>query len=259
MIGIYLNGGLGNMMFQIAALEDMGRRSGLATFYPDLDERLDILMETSDHSQNAREYLKIFRNHDWHKNCSEDLQMMRSYQIPHRYVKIEPTDWSVYYGYFQSEKYFSRKETLELFETAGFIEQRLSKYDFTDSCSIHVRHGDYTKKYAGTYAIMNDDYYQEAIFRMKDLGCKRFYVFSDDREWCRKYFCDEFTIVYEPDYVELFMMSRCTHNIIANSSFSWWGAYLNQNPGKKVIAPSSWYLTTRFSAMDIYCNNWIII
>lgn len=256
MIGVYLNGGLGNMMFQIAAIEDMGRRGGFETFYPDIDRRLNILIDTSGHSPRAFDYTKMFRNHDWYKNSQCDMQLLRSYVIPHKYVHIEPCDWAVYYGYFQSERYFGREATLKLFEPAAHIESALSKYDFTDSCSIHVRRGDYAAKYAGVYALLDRDYYQSAIDMIE---AKRYYIFSDDHQWCRDNFNNEFIFVNEDPEVELFMMSRCTHNIIANSSFSWWGSYLNQNPSKIIIAPSSWYLTTRYSAMDIYCNNWIII
>jgi hypothetical protein len=256
MIGCVLQGGLGNMMFQIAALEDMGRRSGFDTCYPDLDERLHILMDSASHSESAFEYLKIFRNFNWHKNYDKAHYFRKRFSIPHRYVMIEPEDNSVYTGYFQSERYFDRESTLKLFEPSDMIEYALSKYDFADSCSIHVRRGDYTERYAGTYAILGTEYYQTARDMVK---AKRYYLFSDDHAWCRDNFNDEFVFVNEPPQVELFMMSRCTHNIIANSSFSWWGSYLNRNTDKKIIAPSAWYTTTRFSAMDIYCNNWTII
>ena len=257
MIGIYLNGGLGNMMFQIAALEDMGRRSGLQTCYPGLDERLAILIKTANHSQNAFEYLEIFKNFDWYKNYQDQPVFKHTFNIPHKYVRIEPMDESLYYGYFQSEMYFDRDTTLKLFEPAGHILEVVDKYDYTNSCSIHIRRGDYVGKYKGVYYVPDCDYYNAAIDKVK---ASHYFVFSDDPEWCYANFeGDDFTFVGEQDYVELFMMARCTHNIIANSSFSWWGSYLNQNPDKKIIAPSSWYLTYKYSSMDIYCNNWIII
>jgi hypothetical protein len=256
MIGCHLQGGLGNMMFQIAALEDMGRRSGFDTCYPDLDKRLLLLMDSASHSQYAFNYLNIFHNFKWHKNYDKAFVAEKYFSIPHRYVLIEPVDKSLYMGYFQSERYFEREATLKLFEPSDCIEKTLSEYDFTDSCSIHVRRGDYVGRYAGTYAILGSEYYQPAIGM---INAKRYYVFSDDHGWCRENFDYDFIFVDESPEVELFMMSRCTHNIIANSSFSWWGSYLNQNPDKKIIAPSQWYTTTKYSAMDIYCNNWTII
>jgi hypothetical protein len=257
MIGCYLQGGLGNMMFQIAAIEDMGRRSGIETCYPDLDVRLALLINSASHSQQVFDYLHIFPNFNWHKNYDKAHYFKHQFMIPHKYVLIEPQDFSLYMGYFQSERYFDREATLKLFEPSENIKEILKKYDFTESCSIHVRRGDYTKKYAGTYAILGMDYYDEAAFRIQ---AKKYYVFSDDMDWCRENFKHgDFIFVNESPATEIFMMSRCTNNIIANSSFSWWGSYLNQNPDKKIIAPSQWYTTYKYSAMDIYCNNWTII
>lgn len=257
MIGCRLQGGLGNMMFQIAALEDMGRRSGLETCYPELMERLALLISSADHSQNAMDYLGIFENFKWNKNLDNDLRFKYSYMIPHEFVNIEPRDSSIYMGYFQSEKFFNREETLKLFEPAAYIKDILNIYDYENSCSIHVRHGDYVGRYNGTYAIMPIEYYEYAI---KLVQADRYYIFSDDLPWCTKVFKGDNNIfVSDHDYVELFMMSRCTHNIIANSSFSWWGSYLNQNPDKKIIAPSEWYTTTKYKSWDIYCKNWTII
>lgn len=263
MIGMFLNGGLGNMMFQIAALEDMGRRSGLETWYPDVDSRLRQLMQTADHSQKASEYTGIFRNFNWHKNADKipDGPMIRNYcPVPHKYINFRPVDNTIYSGYFQSEKYFNREHILKLFEPERYISGILEQYDFSDSCSIHVRRGDYTGKYNGIYYLPDRDYYQRAIYK---INARRYYIFSDDLRWCAENFnCWEdkkMIFVEDSPQVCLFMMARCTHNIIANSSFSWWGSYLNQNPQRMIIAPHRWYETNRYDSSDIYCNNWTII
>jgi len=257
MLGCRLQGGLGNMMFQIAALEDMGRRSGFETCYPERYGRLALLIQSADHSSNAMEYLRIFKNFQWDKHLDKSLTFERTYSIPHEYVNIKPTDSSVYMGYFQSERYFEREATLKLFEPAGFITEELDSMDFSDACSIHIRHGDYVGKYNGTYFIPSMDYYNAA---MEEVKADRYLIFSDDLPWCTQVFKgSQYMFISDHDFIELFMMSRCKHNIIANSSFSWWGSYLNQNPDKKIVAPSSWYTTYKYSSMDIYCNNWIII
>lgn len=257
MIGGLLAGGLGNMMFQIAAIEDMGRRTGFDTCYPDLYSRLGLLINTADHSSNAMDYLRIFKNFQWDKNLLNSLTFDHTYNIPHKYVNIEPMDSSVYIGYFQSEKYFDREETLKLFEPADYITEILDSFEWNNTCSIHVRHGDYVRKYNGIYSIPSMDYYKAA---MDTVNAEQYFIFSDDLPWCAKMFNgDEFMFVSDHDFVELFMMSRCKHNIIANSSFSWWGSYLNQNPDKKVIAPSEWYITNKYSSWDIYCKDWKII
>ena len=93
-------------------------------------------------------------------------------------------------------------------------------------------------------------------------NCENFIIFSDDIKWCKNNFIgDKFTFIEgEKDYIDLWLMSLCNHNIIANSSFSWWGAWLNQNPNKKVIAPINWFgPEKKLNPKDIYCKNWIKI
>jgi hypothetical protein len=98
---------------------------------------------------------------------------------------------------------------------------------------------------------------------MKKLDSEAiFIVFSDDVEWCKKEFAGENYIVNEigNPYAEMCAMSLCDHNIMANSSFSWWGSWLNRNPNKKVIAPSRWFGSAmNKNTDDIYCQDWIKI
>ena len=238
MVSVNLKGGLGNMLFQIAFIEDLARRGGFEVRYPDIDEVFQRLL-LSGHSQNCYDYLNIFKNFDWKKN--QDKPMPNRYvQIPHKFVQIDPVDNMIYDGYFQSERYFDRAETLKLFEP----NLEIPKLE-NDSCSVHFRLGDYITKYSDTYERLTwENYYDLAYDKVK---ASWYYNFSDDYEEER------------PDYMDIFMMSKCTHNIIANSSFSWWGAYLNQNPDKKVIAPAKWYKPqSRYKADDIYTSNMII-
>lgn len=239
MVSVNLKGGLGNMMFQIAFVEDLARRGGFEVRYPDIVPVFYTLL-LSGHSQNCYDYLHIFKNFDWKKN--KDKPMPNRYvSIPHHYEHIEPVDNMIYDGYFQSERYFDRAETLKLFEPNFEIPEMKE-----DSCSIHYRKGDYITTYANTYEILSNDYYEMAT-KIIDINPYNYYHFSDD------------FLSTDNDYTEMFMMSKCTHNIIANSSFSWWGAYLNQNPDKKVIAPAKWYKPeSRYKADDIYTSNMII-
>jgi hypothetical protein len=102
-------------------------------------------------------------------------------------------------------------------------------------------------------------YYQEAMKHFDDDTL--FVVFSDDIDWCKSVFKgDNFIfITNEQDYVDLYLMSLCKNNIIANSSFSWWGSWLNKNEGKKVIAPSKWFgrAYSDWDTNDIYTKNMI--
>jgi hypothetical protein len=92
-----------------------------------------------------------------------------------------------------------------------------------------------------------------------------FLIFSDDIYWCKQNFPDlpeKFVFIDEnKDYEELFLMSKCKNNIICNSTFSWWGAWLNKNDQKKVVAPAKWFGSAydHYNTNDLYCENWIKI
>ncbi len=117
----------------------------------------------------------------------------------------------------------------------------------TDMVSIHIRRGDYVNN-RFYIDLCESDYYEQAI---KMFPNEKFLVFSDDIEWCKVYFKDrgfEFVDVLNPDgsmrseVDDMNLMASCKHNIIANSTFSWWAAFLNPNKDKKVIAPRDWFV-----------------
>lgn len=166
-------------------------------------------------------------------------------------------------GWFQNEKYFiNNKKILKqefIPQNKVFISHELQ--DILDSyttVSIHVRRTDFMK-----YGIVLDEsYYQCAIARIKNYVDNPFFiVFSDDINWVRNnllfgeqvYFIDRMSNF--KDYEELYLMSLCHHNIISNSTFSWWGAWLNENENKKVICPSTWGKTQ----LGIVPNEWEVI
>ena len=173
-------------------------------------------------------------------------------------------------GYFQTEKYFShiREKLLEIFSFKWEIEKNALDYwtntispflDGSNSVSIHVRRGDYTL-YPDHHPTCSKEYYDLAISSF-DEGCK-FIVFSDDIEWCKENFKgDRFHCVDTGSpYVDLKIMTMCKHHINANSSFSWWGAWLNPKEGKRVICPSKWFgPSIPKDVSDIYCEGWEII
>ena len=101
---------------------------------------------------------------------------------------------------------------------------------------------------------------QSALEHFSDKEYK-FLVFSDDIEWCKQVFDDDFNFIEgEEDYVDLLLMARCKHNIIANSSFSWWGAWLNRNNNKRVIAPKKWFgSVANLDSKDLLPKGWITL
>ncbi len=117
-----------------------------------------------------------------------------------------------------------------------------------ESVSIHVRRGDYLKDpYLSSFC--KEDYYQKAIQLIKEkVQTPHFFIFSDDIEWCKKTFDDGLPKTFidwnlhEKSYIDMLLMSNCKHNITAASTFSWWGAWLNNNIGKIVVMPEDWLM-----------------
>lgn len=250
MISCKLAGGLGNYMFQIGAMYSLSSNVGF-----------DIQNTTQVH-KNIKTYLtNIFRN----VNFSVSGLQYQYDEPEFTYNKLPNEDNILFNGYFQSEKYLQREKVLNLYSIdEDSIKYIHSKYKdiLTNSVSIHVRRGDYLNK-QNKHPIQDIKYYNSAISHMTHFNnCENFIIFSDDIKWCKNNFIgDKFTFIEgEKDYIDLWLMSLCNHNIIANSSFSWWGAWLNQNPNKKVIAPINWFgPEKKLNPKDIYCKNWIKI
>jgi hypothetical protein len=165
-------------------------------------------------------------------------------------------------GYFQSEKYFNhnRNSILDLFSiddnSKNYIKNKYDDILNKKTCSVHVRRGDYLNL-PNHHPVCSLDYYNKTI-EMMDVDL--FLVFSDDIEWCRKNFIgDKFIFIDEnPDYIDIWLMSLCDNNIIANSSFSWWGAWLNQNENKTVIAPKQWFGSAiQHNTNDLIPETWL--
>lgn len=176
-----------------------------------------------------------------------------------------------YDGYFQNEKYFKhcRNELLQHFSlsSAETLDEKnsqiLEQIKETNSVSIHIRRGDYitlasANKFHGTCSL---EYYKNAIeYIAKNVESPHFFFFSDDIDWVKENLKIDYpyTVVdfnQEKSYFDLELMKNCKHNIVANSSFSWWGAWLNENPEKIVIAPKNWLAANH--KCDIVPSEWV--
>lgn len=180
------------------------------------------------------------------------------------------SDYFYYDGYFQNEKYFKHlRETLlknfSLKEPIGEKNQAtLNEILKTNSVSIHVRRGDYLSmgNIKNLYGVCSLDYYKKAVgYIAKRVENPHFFLFSDDIDWVIKNLKIQYpyTVVdfnQGRGWFDLELMKHCKHNIIANSSFSWWGAWLNENPDKIVIAPKKWN-TKKFKRCSIVPKGWI--
>lgn len=180
--------------------------------------------------------------------------------------------FSYFDGYWMSPKYFEdyRKEIIKAYEFAPFDKDENKHYaelmTSDNSVSIHIRRGDYVNA-PNFKGICTLDYYRKAINEVrKHIEKPAFFVFSNDQEWCLKNLKDVFedSDVHfitnnkgKDSYRDMQLMSLARCNILANSSFSWWGAYLNKRKDNLVFVPVHW--TNNISDKDAYEENWIKI
>jgi hypothetical protein len=174
-------------------------------------------------------------------------------------------------GYWQTEKYFSHIRNVLLKEfTIKYPQDSKNKQlseiiQACNSVSVHVRRGDYISNsdYFKFHGVCSIDYYINAVNYIAGLiNNPHFFIFSDDPLWTKSkinipyptHFIDHNA---NQDYEDLRLMSQCKHNIIANSSFSWWGAWLNQNPEKVVCAPKQWYNDKNINTTDLIPLDWV--
>lgn len=175
-------------------------------------------------------------------------------------------------GYWQSPKYFDDIREILLKELtlnkplSASAQDYLKKIEENNSTALHVRRGDYVKNptVLKEFGICSNNYYSKAVrYISENIINPTFFVFSDDIEWVKTNIkLPESTIYVEgrdmSNVEDLILMSKCKHNIIANSSFSWWSAWLNNNINKIVIAPSPWFDTIEYDK-DLIPKSWIQI
>lgn len=175
-------------------------------------------------------------------------------------------------GYFQSERYFSdieeiiRKEFSFKLSPVGKIRPVLRKVRSSESIAIHFRRTDYidNKKFFYYHGVCSLDYYREAISLIATkLKSPEFFIFSDDLIWVKRNLKMEhpafFVDLNDKDYEDLRIISSCRNQITANSTFSWWGAWLNENKNKIVIAPKVWFADKSINTEDLIPPSWIRI
>lgn len=192
-------------------------------------------------------------------------------QIPFTFEEVTRED-SVYYdGYWQNEGNFKhiRENILLAYSFPEFLDDKnyylAERLKTANAVSCHVRRGDYLKE--SEMCVCTSSYYARAITEMNErVNPDLYVVFSDDIQWCidnLSGLIGKREVVFvdwnkkENSYRDMQLMSLCKHNIIANSSFSWWGAWLNQFKGKIVIAPEAWM--NKSLVNDPICKDWIRI
>lgn len=199
----------------------------------------------------------------------------RIYREPHFHYdpQLASQELPIYLdGYWQSERYFveaadqlrrdlTPREPLDP-DNAALADQ----IDAAEAVSLHVRRGDYvsnahTNAYHGVCSL---DYYRAAIALMRQrVDTPHFFVFSDDHDWTRENLRIDGPTTYvtanpaDRGFRDMQLMARCRHHVIANSSFSWWGAWLNPSPHKIVVAPKGWFASQDNDTRDLLPTGWI--
>lgn len=264
MIKVRLKGGLGNQMFQFAAGFSLSKRLNTNLVIDTYSYQVDALrnyeldgyqIKTKLEEENNFNLIESAFNRVQEKNvCHEFVESSLASNYDKAFESI--VNDTVVKGSFHSEKYFidceekiRRKFTINL-SSIDSCKKILSKISDSNSISLHVRRGDYVtnEDIKKSHNHLKSNYYINAIKYMREsFDNFKLFVFTDDAGWVREYFeiKEPFEIVsYEGAFknnIELQLMSHCKHHIIANSAYSWWGAWLNASRNKKVIAPRKWF------------------
>jgi hypothetical protein len=286
MIIVRLYGGLGNQLFQYAVGRHLAykhntllklnvntfkkyklRSYSLGAFnicenYLSFCDKITLLSMRARHKLN-----KYIENDAYNK-----VMVERSFRFDKNILLAPDNVYLI--GWFQSEKYFKdieyiiKKEISVKYAQEGRNQELAELIKEQESVSIHIRRGDYVTN-PSTYRIhglCGLDYYLKCISYLEErLRSPYFYIFSDDIQWAKKNLKISSPMVFvdnndaSKNYEDLRLMSQCHHNIIANSSFSWWSAWLNNNPKKIVMAPKRWFATRQKDTRDLIPEGWICI
>lgn len=243
-------GRLGNQMFQIAGTIGLAIQHGLDYGFPE--------WENLDHKTrfNSKEDISIQK---YFKNPLPLVDYTIDYQpksFPWGYHNLPVYDNMNLMGHFQSEKYFRHCRGTILYY---FQMHKLSNLKIpANAVALHIRLTDYDGNYHLRLDL--DNYYRKAL-ELFDSSYK-IYVFSDDIPEAKKVLQNtSYEYVEGNNYmVDFYLMSLFPHFIIGNSTYSWWAAWLSQNPDKKIVAPLNWFgRVSKISARDIYCSNWRLV
>lgn len=288
MIIVKIYGGMANQLFQYAAGYALSLKK-------DVPLKLDLSYFREENTDTKRVFELNKFPIDYHLASQEEIdQIFKFRKLDYLCNKFLPVSHKRFYGekspgfyknffelgdnvylrgYFQSEKYFMdcKQEIVDQFsfkvEMTNHLQASLEKIKESVTISLHVRLGDYLAPSANSIMEPFDlAYYKRAIDYMQmQFNKPKFLVFSDQIDSAKTlldidadlFFVD--AALSKNAYEDFYLMQRCQHHIITNSTFSWWAAYLNQQRHKKVVAPQKWYKKHFGDATDLYPENWVIL
>jgi hypothetical protein len=269
---VHFNGRLGNQLFQAATAIALAQENQCEVYFPDF-ERLDLSTDDYGLAQLKQNYHYIFSR----------IPSLKTKIIP-SYIYHEP-DFAYHTisyvadteiaGYFLSEKHFMKHKeyVVDLFSPTNDINQYLEErfahiIHHPNTVGIHIRTGyleymlnEYNPKFYDAYLPPDMAFFKQAIERFDPNSL--FIVFSDHIPWCKKQFASlnkQVIFVEDQEYIyDFYLLSKCKHAILANSTFGWWAAYLNKNPSKKVICRMPFWTCDPSGLQDIICSDWMTI
>lgn len=284
MIIVKLSGGLGNQMFQLATAFALKKKFGHKRLLVDVDgfnnqiEKKDFTPRNYELEQVFNISLPRYSKSSFTNRFRNIFQKIQYYYEPSPRFHEELLNKKINLyleGYFQTEKYFAnyRSELIDLFQfrkglsNHGEFHKREIEKSQTP-IAVHYRRGDMAKKpeINKIHGVVGAEYYSEAMMEIrKSIENPTFFIFSDDKEYIQELFSNESDVklvTYEKtgnDWEDMYLMSLCHHFVIANSSFSWWSAWLAQYDNKVIYAPKPWFkdATKESLTMDLIPKQWL--
>jgi hypothetical protein len=267
-------GGIGNQLFQYAFGKSLSIKRK-CTLYLD-----NSWFEKEHGNIYAKRLFRLnffkcqYREMNWILKKMSTLSKTNS-EIIYRYDPLitEKINFiNKYHGYWQSYKYFDFAKTsiqseIQLKEKSDAYKLMEHNIKQNDYLCIHIRRGDYflNPMIKDIHGVITIDYYQEAINYLESkFGLLRKLIFSDDPDWCKNNLqVNKSYKIFKNnnfnDYEELTLMAKCKYFIIANSSFSWWAAYLSETDETRIVAPQNWFKDSSLEPQNIIPENWMRI
>ncbi len=252
MISCTFEGRLGNNLFQLAtalkASEDLNSPT-IFPFYTQAGHRGKLFVD-----------LSLF---NFKFNRGEiQTTLITEEGFHYKPITYPPTDFTLK-GFFQSWEYFEsiKEDLINTYfkfnpKITEYIDNKYGKLIDENSLAVSVRRGDYLKL-QNNHCVLSPQYYQETLTKHFSKGVSNIFVFSDDFNYCKKLFGESAIMVQENSSIQLALMARFSNHIMANSTFSWWGSYLNPNP-KKIIIPDPWFgpSNSHLNTEGLYPSYW---
>lgn len=276
---IRLSGGVGNQMFQWALGKMIEETTDMEVYFDKIDAKpyqLNIFKTEPKFIEDSSTRLKLdiiwaLRGIlNWQSFLGFTLYSEKQFNFDRGINKIRRN--SYINGFFQSELYFKSveqkvRENLQFdAPLEGQNQSFASQLYSLNSIGVHILSDNYTRlgKYKKKYAKCSPEYYQNAVEHIAKINPNpTVIVFSDDINWAKQNIKFKYKTIFvshnkgKKSYEDLRLMSLCTHNVISNSSFAWWGAWLNNNSQKIVVAPEKWFNDDKIIQSDVIPSSWI--